>query len=79
ILIRSAYEWEATLAHIDEQDGKNDFDFHFTSWKTENGRPKNDISMNMLLTSIEKMFYELDPQATMEMHKMQFSTKTSFF
>ncbi len=40
--------------------------------------PKNQNSMNMLLTSLEKMFLELDSATKVETRRMQVKTKTSF-
>ena len=78
ILIKSTLGWNAVLENVGMRDGKNVIAFHFTAWKTEYGRPANEISMNYIMTDIEKTILSLDQSATVERQKMQFKSKTNF-
>ena len=49
----------------------------FTGWRTRRGMPYNLISMNVFLTQTEKMLLSLDPETTVETHKMEIKTKSS--
>ncbi|MGN0550348.1 MAG: hypothetical protein ACI4I4_00710 [Acutalibacteraceae bacterium] len=44
-----------------------------------NGRPSFENEMNMLLTMVEKMFVQLDPNAQVSTVKNEITTKRSIF
>ena len=53
--------------------------FEFDSWKTKYGRPSFENEMNMLLTTVEKMFVQLDPNTQVSTVKNEITTKRSIF
>lgn len=72
---RSGDSWKAIMESKGMQDGKNLFQFSFTSWRARNGIPYGSLEMNVTLTAVEKAILSSDPQATVEMHKLQLKSK----
>lgn len=52
--------------------------FEFTSWKTYRGMYEQNNSMNILMTSVEKVFLSLDPNTSVKTYDLDFKTKHSF-
>ena len=64
---------------FDEPSGIAVYRFEFTSWKS-NGTTYNEaIGMNMLMTSVEKVFLTLDPNTAVKQYDIDFKTKHSVF
>ncbi len=63
----------------DEPSGIAIYRFEFTSWKTYRGRYEQNNAMNILMTSIEKAFLELDPNTAVKSYDIDFKTKHSIF
>ena len=66
--------WKAWLRCTEKNESQAVFRFMFTEWKTENDRPKDDISMNILLTAVEKMFLQLDPHTQVKTEPVEIHT-----
>ena len=66
--------WKARLRCTEMNESQSIFRFVFTEWKTENDRPKDDISMNILLTAVEKMFLQLDPHTQVRTEPVEIHT-----
>ena len=73
--------YSATLDRIDydEPSGIAVYKFRFTQFKMNGSVPQNSISMNKLLTQIEKMFLAFDPCTGVKNYKLDFHTKHSVF
>ena len=71
--------WNAELDCLETQGDKNVFRFCFTTWDARHGYPYGENSMNILMTTIEKIFLALDPATTVETRRMEVSTKSKFF
>ena len=59
-------KWTARLYKLESEEGKTAYRFQFASWQEENNRPKEETSMNMLLTAVEKMFLGFDPDTKVQ-------------
>ncbi len=79
IVFKSNHSWNAELDCLETQGDKNKFKLYFPVWKTHRGMPYDVNSMNALVTSIEKIFLNLDPSTIVENRRMEVSTKTKFF
>lgn len=79
ITFQSADRWLAVLEARGEKEGKNIFEFYFHSWRTGRYGVVNTVSMNALVTAIERIMLSLDPAVTVESHKMQIKSKAKFF
>lgn len=80
ILFKSKSRWNAAIMYKGEkEDGKYLYRFSFTTWESENGFPKDENSMNVMMTGVEKMFVTLDPDTTVETEQMNVKSKTKFF
>ena len=79
VLWKSSYAWNAKLVYLGTKEGKSVFSFSFTAWKSRNGAPFNTNSMNVMMTSVEKIFLALDPATTVESHQMQLKSKMRLF
>lgn len=71
--------WSASLDCLDTQGDKEVFRFNFLQWDTRRGIPYGLDSMNVLMTTIEKIFLSIDPATTVETRKMEVKSKTKFF
>ena len=76
VYFKSEDAYNALILYKGTQDGRHVFKFSFYKWREKNGLPDY-TSMNVLMTQIEKIFLVLDPETTVESHKMQIKTKTS--
>ena len=63
---------------FDAPSGIGIFRFEFTRWKTANYGYADDTSMNMLMTSVEKVFLSLDPNTGVKYYDLDFKTHHSF-
>ena len=77
--IFTSSNFEAELVRKSSEPGKMVYQFQFTHWRERRGVLYGVNYMNMLLTSIEKMFLELDPTAKVRTWKLKTSTKVKFF
>ena len=75
VFFKSADEWNAVLEDHGKQDDKNILQFYFKAWRTGRYGTVKALSMNVLVTAVEKTILSLDPSATVETHKMQLTTK----
>ena len=78
VYFTSSNAWTALLEYSGEQEGRNLFKFSFMSWETHNEAPRDINSMNMVLTSVEKLFLALDPEALVQTQPMQIKSRTHF-
>lgn len=62
---------------FDEPSGIGIFRFEFTHWRTGRYGYEEDTSMNMLMTSIEKVFLSLDPNTGVKSYSIDFKTRHS--
>jgi hypothetical protein len=74
-LFKSGEDWEARLIFLGENEGKSKYRFEFIKWKTRNGIPKNTSTMNMIETTIEKIFLGLDSKTVVETEKIKIKTR----
>ena len=79
ILFKSKSRWNAAVMYKGEKEGKYLYRFSFTTWESENGFPKDENSMNVMMTGVEKMFVALDPETAVETEQMKVKSKTKFF
>ena len=75
----STYAARLYKVKFDAPSGIGVFRFEFTRWKTYRGMYENDNSMNVLMTSVEKCFLELDPNTGVTMYPLDFTTKHNIF
>ena len=71
--------WSARLCRKGDEAGKAVYSFQYLSWKTHNGGIMYEDHMNMLLTSIEKMFLSIDPGAQVKTRLLETKTSHKFF
>ena len=74
-LFKSGVDWEARLIFLGENEGKNKYRVEFIKWKTRNGIPTNTDTMNMIETTIEKIFLGLDSKTVVETEKIKIKTR----
>lgn len=74
IVFRSSHQWNAQLSYRGKRGDKNVFSYSLTNWHTHKGVAWRVDTMNMLLTSVEKVFLSMDQSTLIEKHKME--TKT---
>ena len=67
------------MKKIKEDDGKSVYYFSFNHFKSNNGTPEGSLDANKLLTSLEKMFLEFDPNTQVHNEAVDFKTKHHFF
>lgn len=81
VLFKPAFrgqEWyDASLTCVEQTGEKSVYRFEFGSWKVTYGKPAFDDQMNMLLTLVEKMFVQLDPNAQVSTIKNEIERKHS--
>ena len=71
--------WTARLHRLSNDDAQTVYRFEFTSWKTHNGMPRDALSMNKLITAVEKVFLGFDPNTQVRTVPLEFKTKHSNF
>lgn len=76
IVFKSSHSWNASLSYAGEKNGKELYEFSFIRWQERNGVPYNPNSMNMLVTTIEKTFFSLDPTASVLTQRGRFKSKS---
>ena len=67
------------LVAFDEPSGIAVYRFGFTRWKKDGYMYVDDISMNALMTAVEKTFLALDPNTGVQSYDVNFKTKHSIF
>lgn len=72
-------DWSAQLYRMENDGDKAVYCFNFLKWQTYRGMPQNHVPMNLLLTAIEKMFLQLDPNAQVQASRMKSSSRPNFF
>ena len=75
----SGIYFSASIRCVEQTETNSVYRFEFDSWKTKYGRPSFENEMNMLLTAVEKMFVQLDPNAQVSTVKNEITTKRSIF
>lgn len=70
--------WSARLYRKKDEAGKAVYSFQYLNWKTYNGGIQYGDQMNMLLTSIEKMFLGIDPNTQVKTRLLETKTRHSF-
>ena len=79
-LLFSGPGWKAQIVQSQTPLGTpNQYIFDFTGYQSRNGIPLGGISMNVLLTAIEKAFLTTDLDATVVRRPKAMKTKTNFF
>lgn len=68
--------FDAVLERVERTEEKSVYQFRFTHWPSGGKTPS--MLMNILLTSVEKMFLSLDPNTQITTKKGDFKTKVSF-
>ena len=71
--------FEAQLWRKSADSEKSVYCFQFNNWKTYNGIALGGAEMNMLLTSIEKLFLSIDRNTQVRAWELETKTKHSFF
>ena len=79
ILFQSGGAWNAVIDCLEENGGTYTHRFYFPAWQTRNGVPNKLETMNVIMTSVEKMFLSLDPTVTVETRRQQVKTKSKLF
>lgn len=70
VLFECGSYFKAALTRLERDADKMVYSFAFTSWEEyANGRSDFDMEMNRLLTTIEKLFLELDPETRISTQK----------
>lgn len=67
--------FNAKLCKVDGDDTQMRYRFSFTNWKSHNDIADDAMTMNELLTSVEKMFVSFDPNTQVKTIPMEVSTK----
>ena len=75
----STYAARLYKVKFDEPSGIGIFRFEFTHWKSSGGVYENVNAMNVLMTSVEKCFLELDPNTGVSFYDLDFKTKHKIF
>ena len=72
------FGFNAILQYNGKQNNEHEYVFCFPSWTTRNYTVPGEGMMNILMTTVEKMFLILDPDTEAEVHRMKATTKTRF-
>lgn len=64
---------------FDEASGTAVYRFEFTSWKTYKGMYEDSIGMNRLMTLIENIFLNLDPNTAVKNYPLNLKVKHKLF
>ena len=67
-------KWSARLTCQQMDQAQSIFRFTFTEWKTDGGHAEDDISMNVVLTAVEKMFLGMDPNTQVQTVPVEYHT-----
>lgn len=79
-IVFSGPGWKAKIVQSQTPlETPNQYVFEFTGYQTQDGIPLSSISMNVLLTAIEKAFLTTDLDATVVRRPKAMKTKTNFF
>ena len=72
--------FEARLKMVQESETQCVYRFVFTRWKSRNGNPdiSDLLTMNQLLTAVEKVFLKLDPGTQVRTEEVERKTSPSF-
>lgn len=79
--ISFAASWTARLKETSSEEESSVYTFEFTSWSCsgKTSIPKGVTDMNQLLTAVEKLFLQLDPETKVRTYPIKTKTKHSFF
>ncbi len=75
ILLKAAGGWNVVINLIEENNGKYTYKLSFPVYTTRNGMALDVVKMNMLLTSVEKMFLHIDPETVVESELQDYKYK----
>lgn len=75
----SGIYFSASIHCVEQTEISSVYRFEFGSWKVKYGKASFENEMNMLLTMVEKMFVQLDPNAQVSTVKNEIKTKRSIF
>ncbi len=75
----SGIYFSASIHCVEQTETSSVYRFEFDSWKVKYGKASFENEMNMLLTMVEKMFVQLDPNAQVSTVKNEIKTKRSIF
>ena len=79
ILFRCRHGWNAVLRWQGSREDKNAFMLYFPAWKSSRyGAPYGLSEMNMLVTRVEQLFLDMDPDTEVQNRRLQTKTKRSF-
>lgn len=67
--------WRAELCFREIKDGKHVYTFQFLNWNMHNGMLMHEAQMNMLLTAVEKMFLDIDPDTQVQTRLVETKTR----
>lgn len=70
-------QWSARLKMMEANEEKTVYRFHFNQWKnnSHSTTPEDPTSMNMLLTAVEKMFVQIDPNTKVHTEPVSYHTE----
>lgn len=75
----NTWGWNARLYYKGKDGEKSVYCFEFLNWKTKDYMIQGGLYMSMLLTAIEKMFLDIDPNTQVTTRHLNTKTKHSFF
>lgn len=71
--------WTARLDRLQSDDGSLMFAYALTQFDEYRGMPKHMVDFNIMLTAIEKVFVQFDPNTQITEQAINFKTKHSLF
>ena len=71
--------WTARLDRLQSDDGSLMFAYALVQFDEYRGTPKNAMDFNIILTAIEKVFLQYDPNTKITEQAINFKTKHSLF
>ena len=71
--------WAAHLYHMNDDILRNAYCFEFTKWEMRDWMILEGIAMNIVLTTVEKTFLQLDPNTQVSSRKMEIKSRPNFF
>jgi|LAHS01.1.fsa_nt_gb hypothetical protein len=75
LTLRTGAYYEAKLTCTEHNEGTMTYRFEFIHWKSSHGSPEFANEMNMLTTTVEKMFLGIDPNTQVSKVKNDIKTK----
>ena len=71
--------FKSKITPKEKTEDKSVYRYEFISWSSKHGKPEHDIEMNRQMTSVEKMFLDLDPNTQVATVKNEIKTKRDLF